>query len=90
MRLENMSREELMKELKKYMILCTNTITVEFWDWKTTDSITKTKVTFKKGEYYYIEESEGGVWITHDNGKWFDAYEDRHKDLFADNFRRCG
>lgn len=78
-----MSREELISKLKKFMVLCTNTFSIEYVNWDTGDKI---KIAFKKGEYYLIDSNEGGTWIMNDNGKWFDVYEDRYKGIFDKNF----
>jgi hypothetical protein len=69
MNLNNMSREELINELKKYMVMCTNSFRVEYMDYKTGKRNT---ASFNKGEYYYKDLSEGGMFIIN-NGIYFDV-----------------
>jgi len=83
MNLNKLSREDLIRYLKRNMILCNNSFSIDHIDWDTGD---KEKVNFNKGEYYFVDNNEGGIWIIHDNGMFFDIYDDSYKDIIERGF----
>lgn len=57
--LEDLSREELIEIIKKDYIQIKKSIP---------------NTPFKEGEYYRIEQDEGGISLIDDSGKWWDIY----------------
>jgi hypothetical protein len=82
MSLNNMSKEELIEELKKYMIPCKQTVIVKFRD----DNGNISKATFTKGEYYRIDKNEGGAWIEN-NEEWFDMDNPEYSEVLSKGFK---
>jgi hypothetical protein len=85
MNLNNLSKEELINHLKKYMVKCINTFTIE--GIRTENK--RDRFIFTKGEYYFFNISEGGMCILSDSGEWFDVDEPLYKDIFDRNFIEC-
>jgi len=64
---ENMTREEMIKFIKAHCV-------------KVIKDIPNTN--FKAGQYYEINQDEGGAWLIDDNHKYFDLYDiDPHEYL---------
>lgn len=58
--LENMTREEMIKFIKAHCV-------------KVIKNIPNTN--FKAGQYYEINQDEGGAWLIGDNLEYFDLYD---------------
>jgi hypothetical protein len=78
-----MSKEELIEELKKYMIPCKQTVAVKYKD---NNNNNISKVIFTRGEYYRIDKNEGGTWIEN-NEEWFDMDNPEYSGLLSKGFK---
>jgi hypothetical protein len=63
------------------MVKCINTFSVEIIKLGK-----RNKFIFTKGEYYFIDENVGGVWIKHDSGEWFDWHDEKYINTFERSF----